>query len=193
MLCHPPALWFSLIFVMLWKKCLNKWVFFSCDAIPPVENITNLPQRKLWWNAILPYLLESPHDFFQQSSFRKMFTFFCDLFLQKKTFSNRNLGKLLNHKFPNLSLNGNFFQWEIPYNFWGCSQPRHSPKKKHRPEPETLRADMLLKAPPCFFGKKQLDGENVTVFKGRFLTLNWGINPGHGLNHLAEIFFEERV
>ena len=41
-------------FDALEKSVSTNWGFFSCDEIPLVGNITNLPQRNLWWNAILP-------------------------------------------------------------------------------------------------------------------------------------------
>ena len=157
--CTPNATPSALRFLPDCFDALEKSVstnggFFSCDEIPLVGNITNLPQRKLWWNAILPYLLESP--------FRKMFTFIYEHLLKRTPSLTNPLGKLLNHKFLNsFLLKGIFFQGEIPLQFWGCSQPRVF-QPKHRLEPETLRADMLLVdegfvAAVVFWGKK-LDG-----------------------------------
>ena len=165
------------------KKCLNKMgSFFSCDAkIPLVGNITNLPpQRQLWWNAILPSLLESP--------FRKIFTFFCDDFFKKNTFSNRNtLGKLLSLQIPKLLSFKKAFVFSRgkvpPTILGGCSQLRVFQPKTSKAEPETLRADMLLdERRNRFVAAVVFCGEKSWMVKWPFKGANWpptGESKGH--------------
>ena len=142
--CHPRLLFdFCPIVLMLFEKSVStKWGhFFHVMKSHEKGNITNLPQRKPWWNAILPSLLESP--------FRKIFTFICDDFLKRKNLLQQtHPGQIIKPQIPKLLSFKKAFVFSRgkvpPTILGGYSQLRVFQPKTSKAEPETLRADMLL-------------------------------------------------